>query len=100
MNSYRSSVPRMAIGFVALTMSAVSFGALVMLPAQLENASPPNTILAASRHAVEPCDTADPGSEPREQRPSTRWARPRCTAENGRRPRRDEPDHAAPQRAS
>lgn len=64
MNSYRFPAPRLAVGFLAVTMSAVSFGALVVLPAQLENASPPPTILAASRHAVERCDSAEHGSEP------------------------------------
>ena len=39
MKHYRSSLPRAALGLIAVAMSAITLGVLVVLPAQQESAS-------------------------------------------------------------
>ena len=39
MNRYEPSTPRVALGSIAIAMAAITMGALVVLPAQLEAAN-------------------------------------------------------------
>jgi len=52
MNGYKPPTPRSALGLIAVAMSAITIGAMVVLPAKLDsvNAEPP--ILAAAEAAI------------------------------------------------
>jgi hypothetical protein len=58
MNSYRFSAPRIALGFVAAAMTTLTMGAMVVLPALLENESRADAVFAASPHVDELCVAA------------------------------------------
>jgi len=60
MNSYKIRTPRIAIGFGATAMSALTIGALVVLPAQVEVGNSASASVAASRPAAEPSARALP----------------------------------------
>jgi len=49
MNGYKPSAPRTAIGLAAVAMTAVTIGAMVVLPAKLDSVSAdPHTLMAAN----------------------------------------------------
>ena len=49
MNGYKPSVPRAAIGLAAAAMTAVTIGAMVVLPAKLDSVgADPHTLVAAN----------------------------------------------------
>jgi len=47
MNRYESSIPRTAFGIAAITLSAITLGLLVILPASLTSGRPEARVLAA-----------------------------------------------------
>jgi len=55
MNAYQFPTPRLAVGLVALAMSALSFGLMVLLPSQVEGANGIDQIVAAQRDAAGSC---------------------------------------------
>src|SRR5260221_10074444 len=52
MKSYKSSTPRAALGLTAVAMSAITMGAMVVLPAQLESLDAEPHALAAAKKAT------------------------------------------------
>ena len=63
MNDYRFPAPRLAFGFAAAAMTAVTIGVLVILPARMESeGSLPAATIASSRDAVGPGVAAAPES--------------------------------------
>ena len=58
MKNYRSQAPRIALGFVAVAMTMLTMGSMVVLPALLESESPTSTVLAVSPHVDELCVAA------------------------------------------
>jgi hypothetical protein len=84
MNSYQPPAHRMAFGFAAVAMTALTIAVMVVLPARMESGSEANAMLAASQDAGGPCITALPESR------SWKWAqqrhsrsRPECAAPRG-----------------
>lgn len=55
MNAYQFPAPRLAVGLVALAMSVLSFGLMVLLPSQMEVDTGTYQILAAPRDAAGSC---------------------------------------------
>jgi hypothetical protein len=51
MNRYEFPMPRAALGFAALAMSALTIGVLVVLPSRMESDSQAYALFAASRAA-------------------------------------------------
>jgi hypothetical protein len=49
MNSYKSSTPRTAIGFVAVALTAMTIGLLVVMPAKFGTGSSEATTLATTK---------------------------------------------------
>jgi hypothetical protein len=62
MNRYESPAPRVAIGFAAVAMAALTMGAMVVLPSRMESDVSPDSVVAASQNAAGPCVTAPPES--------------------------------------
>jgi hypothetical protein len=59
MNGYKPSTPRAALGLAAVAMAAITMGALVVLPAQLESVSAsPNTLVATEAATKAPITVA------------------------------------------
>ncbi len=54
MNRYQSSTPRALFGLSALAMSAITIGALVVLPAKLDAVSIDPELIAAANAATNP----------------------------------------------
>ena len=52
MNRYEPSTPRAAIGLIAAVMTAITIGAMVVLPAKLDSGSAEPQTLAAARAAT------------------------------------------------
>ena len=52
MNRYETSMPRMAFGFAAIALSALTLGLTVMLPASLNSGRGDNVSVAASKAAA------------------------------------------------
>jgi len=52
MTEYRFRMPRVAFGCATVAMTALTLGALVILPSQLENAGQPSVTLAPSRATI------------------------------------------------
>jgi hypothetical protein len=52
MNHYRSSTPRVALGFAAFAMTVVTMGALVVLPASLESTTATFDLMGAAAAAI------------------------------------------------
>jgi hypothetical protein len=62
MNSYQPPTHRMAFGFAAAAMTAVTIAVMVVLPARLEIDSGANVVLASSQAAAGACVTTVPES--------------------------------------
>ena len=59
MNSYQPSIPRAALGSIAAAMAAITIGAMVVLPATLDTATPASLALAkAAASPVAPIEVA------------------------------------------
>jgi len=52
MNGYKPSTPRTALGLTAIAMSAITIGAMVVLPAKLDSVNAEPFILAAAKAAT------------------------------------------------
>ena len=84
MNRYEFPTPRVAFGFAALAMSALTIGVLVILPSRMESDSQAYALFAASRAAQ--CASALPAKcadvvgveEPSLHAVSHRITEPRC----------------------
>ena len=51
MNGYKPSTPRSALGLIAIAMSAITIGAMVVLPAKLDSGNAEPFMLAAAKAA-------------------------------------------------
>jgi len=69
MSYYEPCLPRLAIGAIALLMTASTFAAFVVVPSEIEAGSPPSTTSAVAarsntanpeRRALLRCSTASP----------------------------------------
>jgi hypothetical protein len=59
MNGYESSTPRIALGLTAVAMSAITMGAMVVLPAKLEFVdAEPYALAAAKTVTIAPIEIA------------------------------------------
>ena len=59
MKSYKSSTPRAALGLAAVAMSAITMGAMVVLPAKLESLdAEPYALAAAKTGTIAPIEIA------------------------------------------
>jgi hypothetical protein len=54
MNSYEPSIPRAAFGLIAAAMSAITIGALVVLPTKLDSAGPDLLPVAMAASSMPP----------------------------------------------
>jgi hypothetical protein len=52
MNGYKPSTPRVALGLAAAAMAAITMGAMVVLPAQLDSVTASADTLAANEAAT------------------------------------------------
>ena len=52
MNGYKPSTPRAALGLIAAAMSAITIGAMVVLPVKLDSANAEPFMLAAAEAAT------------------------------------------------
>jgi hypothetical protein len=52
MNGYRPSTPRSTLGLIAIAMSAITIGAMVVLPAKLDSVNAEPFMLAAAKTAT------------------------------------------------
>jgi hypothetical protein len=51
MNGYKPSKPRAALGLIAVAMSAITIGAMVLLPVKLDSIGADSYTLAAAKAA-------------------------------------------------